>query len=186
MWIPSSFPLFYLSQLPPLGAFITVCPHEQADSSLPLVTMSFRSLVFLTGQVLTQLDLCVIGYSDDVQLLSTQHVLRVATFYLPQLGQFSHSCTVHTGGLRYATSHSPSWASRGDDWQLLRGHDGHLQWSSYCWEIVLFPAGISSWLGVVGLKKTCDQKLSSVCCSRSPHLFQHCSADVCYVRISGS
>ena len=30
-----------------------------------------------------------------------------------------------------------------------------------CWEIVLFPTGILSWLGVVGLKKTSGQKLSS-------------------------
>ena len=55
MWVHSSFPLFYLSRLPALGAVITVCAHEQADSSLPLVTMSLRDLVFLTEQVLTQL-----------------------------------------------------------------------------------------------------------------------------------
>ena len=76
----------------------------------------------------------------------------------------------------------PSWASRGDDRPYV-GYARTLMATcrsglDTAWRrLVLFPAGILSLLSVVGLKKTCDQKLSSLCCSRSPHLFQFRYAD---------
>ena len=60
--------------------------------------------------------------------------------WIPLSSTFSHSVSALASGrlpcLGYATGTSTSWASRGDDWPLLRGHDGHTQ-SSF-----VFPKSI--------------------------------------------
>ena len=60
--------------------------------------------------------------------------LKVATQslnWIPLSSTFDHGVSVLASGrlpyLGYATSHSPSLASRGDEWPLLRGHDGCMQ-----------------------------------------------------------